>query len=94
MDIRNLTYEEALVLAYTGKEPDAPECRGFHWIGQSWASCDNCGRPVWEHEGMWKLRTGMPTSFLGDDAWHVDPFLAGEAERLRAIHTRQVRAHS
>ena len=37
-------------------EPDelrAPEaakaCEGFRWIGQSFASCDGCGQPYWEH---------------------------------------------
>jgi hypothetical protein len=28
------------------------ECRGFHWVGQSWEHCDQCGRPWQEHEGM------------------------------------------
>jgi hypothetical protein len=25
---------------------------GFQWIGQTIASCDGCGRPAWEHEGI------------------------------------------
>jgi hypothetical protein len=25
------------------------KCQAFHWIGQSMRSCDNCGRPTWEH---------------------------------------------
>lgn len=24
-------------------------CLGFVWVGQSFASCDACGHPYWEH---------------------------------------------
>jgi hypothetical protein len=27
-----------------------PACDGFKWIGQSFASCDDCGQPYWDHE--------------------------------------------
>lgn len=27
----------------------AAVCEGFAWVGQSFASCDECGRPYWEH---------------------------------------------
>ena len=30
------------------REPEKP-CAGFQWIGQSFASCDRCGLPYWEH---------------------------------------------
>lgn len=26
------------------------KCVGFAWVGQSFASCDVCGQPFWEHE--------------------------------------------
>ena len=26
-----------------------PICVVFHWIGQSFSSCDNCGHPLHEH---------------------------------------------
>lgn len=26
-----------------------PTCVVFHWIGQSFSSCDNCGKPLHEH---------------------------------------------
>lgn len=26
------------------------ECAGFAWVGQSFAHCDICGEPYWEHE--------------------------------------------
>jgi TIR domain len=32
-------------------EPAAEPCPGFQWIGQSFATCDRCGKPAWEHEG-------------------------------------------
>lgn len=24
-------------------------CEIFHWIGQTFESCENCGRPFWDH---------------------------------------------
>lgn len=27
------------------------ECRAFQWIGQSIATCDNCGKPIFDHDG-------------------------------------------
>ena len=39
-------------------EPAKPECRGFHWIGQPFTSCDNCGRPWDAHEGYWGHKAG------------------------------------
>lgn len=39
-------------------EPEQEPCRGFRWIGQSFKSCDGCGRPAWEHEGELRLRDG------------------------------------
>jgi hypothetical protein len=29
-----------------------PDCQWFHWIGQVITSCDQCGRPIWEHAGL------------------------------------------
>jgi len=82
MDIRDMTYEEVLELAYTGREPIEPGCRGFKWIGQPFTSCDGCGRPVWEHEGMSRLRPNV--SPFDKNPWHVVPFRPGEAESWRA----------
>jgi hypothetical protein len=28
---------------------DHPECMVFAWIGQAIMSCDQCGKPLWEH---------------------------------------------
>lgn len=34
-------------------DEDKPEltCAGFHWIGQTLSSCENCGRPWDAHDG-------------------------------------------
>jgi hypothetical protein len=40
-----------------------PSCRGFRWIGQSFATCDGCGKPAWEHDGMLRLREGATVLF-------------------------------
>jgi len=37
-----------------------PYCRWFHWIGQSFVFCDQCSKPIWEHEGL--------------PQWPMDPF--------------------
>ena len=28
-------------------------CEAFAWIGQSFAHCDSCGQPYWEHTHIW-----------------------------------------
>lgn len=38
-------------------EPKHP-CRGFQWVGQSFASCDGCGLPYWEHTHDTRMRDG------------------------------------
>jgi hypothetical protein len=55
-------------------------CMGFRWIGQSFACCDGCGRPAWEHAGEMRLRAGA-TPFGGD--WELRPWKPGEAEAIR-----------
>ena len=57
-------------------------CRGFWWIGQSFSSCDECGRPAWEHEGEMRLRDGA-TPFGGDDCWELRPWGPGEADAIK-----------
>ena len=36
----------------------ADVCDGFKWIGQSFAHCDGCGHPYWEHTHDSRLRKG------------------------------------
>ena len=56
-------------------------CPGFRWIGQSFASCDSCGRPAWEHEGEMRPRGGA--SPFSDDGWEMRPWAPGQAEAIR-----------
>lgn len=28
-------------------------CRAWAWIGQPFTSCDECGKPFWEHSHEW-----------------------------------------
>jgi len=37
--------------ARTPPQDTKPPCEWFHWIGQPFYSCDQCGRPAWEHKG-------------------------------------------
>jgi hypothetical protein len=72
-------------------EPPRAPCGGFRWIGQSFAHCDGCGRPAWEHEGEMRLRDGASPFGAGlvgepavDDAWELRPWKPGEADAIRA----------
>jgi hypothetical protein len=33
-------------------------CAGFSWIGQTFAHCDHCSAPYWEHDYDMRLRDG------------------------------------
>lgn len=67
------------------KPPRVPCPEGFHWIGQSFAHCDKCGLPAWEHEGMATARRPeSPWSFEPDDQyWVLKPWAPGEREACR-----------
>lgn len=62
--------------------PKRPCPEGFHWIGQSFAWCDACGLPAWEHAGMSTLK-GDAGPF-GSEKWELKPWEPGEAEACRA----------
>lgn len=55
-------------------------CRGFHWIGQTLESCDNCGRPAREHDGLMSQRRDAP--LFSDDGLYIKPWseVYGNAE--------------
>lgn len=61
----------------------APACRGFRWIGQSFATCDGCGKPAWEHDGMSRLRESAKLVLGGCGDWEVVPWKPGEAEAIK-----------
>lgn len=67
----------------TPPPPKVPCPEGFHWIGQSMATCDVCTLPAWEHAGMAQPDGGLKTPF-DSFAWVLEPWKPGEAEACRA----------
>jgi hypothetical protein len=62
----------------------ASDCPGFKWIGQSFATCDGCGKPAWEHEGEMRLRKGAKLVSAGSEGdWELRPWKPGEAEAIK-----------
>ena len=53
-------YEHCRVSVATPADPPPPkpECKGFQWVGQSFASCEGCGQPFWEHTYDTRMRSG------------------------------------
>jgi hypothetical protein len=64
-----------------------PVCEGFRWIGQSFATCDRCGQPAWDHAGE-----EVPVEGAGpfDTRRTVRLWEPGEADRIRAKWDRPV----
>lgn len=64
-------------------ETPCPE--GFHWIGQSFACCDKCGLPAWEHDGNAVPRDrSTPFSTVPDEEfWVLSPWKDGQREACR-----------
>ncbi|SOD80065.1 hypothetical protein SAMN06272781_6850 [Streptomyces sp. 1222.2] len=58
-----------------------PVCEGFVWIGQSFATCDRCGQPAWDHAGE-----EVPVEDAGpfDTRRTVRPWKPGQAAAIRA----------
>jgi len=65
----------------TETPPDAakPPCEWFHWVGQPFYSCDQCGRPAWEHKG----RLAPPQTLGADEADKGIPWTDDERESCR-----------
>lgn len=60
---------------------DRPVCEGFQWIGQTFASCDGCGHPYWEHTHDSQIkRDGTP---FGPNQWALVPITPEQAEACR-----------
>lgn len=64
-------------------EPVTPCPEGFHWIGQSFATCDQCGLPAWEHEGLAGYDSDAALPFF-PPSFVLKPWAPGERERIRA----------
>ena len=80
LGLRSLLAALASREAETEVEPaPAPEskspCEAFSWIGQSFAHCDKCGLPYWEHTHIWGV---------GRQVVERVPITPEDAERTRA----------
>jgi len=53
---------------------------GFMWMGQPFSSCDECGRPAWEHSGMHEPGALFDVNDLGT----IRPWRDGEADAIKA----------
>jgi hypothetical protein len=62
-----------------------PVCEGFQWIGQSFATCDRCGQPAWDHAGEDVAAEGAGPF---DNRRTVRPWKPGEADAIRAKWAR------
>ena len=78
--VRVMNGERTYITVRPEPEP-ARACDGFRWVGQSFRSCDGCGRPAWEHAGEMRPREGA--SPFGPDAAEFRPWKPGEAEAIR-----------
>lgn len=78
-DLSRLADEEQQAETQAPEPP--PVCEGFRWIGQSFATCDRCGQPAWDHAGE-----EVPVEGAGpfDTRRTVRPWKPGEADAIRA----------
>lgn len=72
--------------------PSIQPCpNGFHWIGQSFTSCDKCGLPIWEHAGVavpqWQPRSPFDYAPLILRPWKSED----EREAWRSASERWVK---
>lgn len=69
------------------EDKNAPKsCDTFHWVGQSFAHCDNCGRPYWDH--TYEIIAGTGTLFGHDAAKR--PITSDQKASCRAKWGRDV----
>ena len=70
---------------YTDSLPDvvpSTDCRGFRWIGQSFAQCDGCGRPYWEHTHETRPKPGAGA--FDDEPFEYVPITDLQRESCRS----------
>ncbi len=79
--VRVMNGERTYITFEPEPEPERKPCAGFRWIGQSFATCDRCGFPAWEHAGEERLRAGASPFDL--DALEFVPWKPGAAEAIR-----------
>lgn len=62
------------------------KCLGYEWIGQALCHCNNCGRPIWEHDHD-RVAGTTPFSEMGREPI---PLSARAITHLRWKYTMQV----
>lgn len=72
-------YPQKEALDCPGVTP-VPCPEGFHWIGQTFAACDRCSLPAWDHAGVAELTAPV---FSTEPAYRLRPWNPGEADRIR-----------
>lgn len=80
--LRRMAAEPAATTAADTGEAEVPSvCDGFVWIGQSFAICERCAQPAWDHVGE-----EVPVEGAGpfDNRRTVRPWAPGQADRIRA----------
>lgn len=71
-----ITWDERGEPLVDGEPMYVPRCRGFAWMGQSLAHCENCGNDITLHDGL---------------AWHNagTPLFSGETEIIPFDEARE-----
>jgi hypothetical protein len=69
------------------------ECKGFTWLGQSFACCDNCGKPYWEHTHDARIIRSRPINARdAKSCYEYVPITDEQKRRVRAYHYEKPRA--
>lgn len=58
------------------------DCKGFRWVGQTFASCENCGQPYWEHTHDEQMRKDAGP--FDDDPWVYVPITGEQKAACKA----------
>lgn len=67
----NICYPVRVVELGPKVTPKPEPCKGFQWVGQSFANCNECGEPFWEHTHDARLKPGAGP--FDDDGFEYVP---------------------
>jgi hypothetical protein len=74
------TWPQVRITVEAGNGVAGGPCEAFQWVGQSFASCDGCGRPYWEHSHIEQAGEGSGP-FAPE--WVRVPITAEDAYQVR-----------
>jgi hypothetical protein len=80
--------------ANESREELTPTCAAFQWIGQPLTSCDECGRPAWEHDRQDAHRDRQPWSVSTVSHWLVRGVIGRERAAELLLITPEARPAS